>query len=125
MPRKSTDGTPLNANFSDLMDVAPRQLEAFAEAQTAFTQRIQEASADWLKRVQTESAIASELGSKLTTARTFPDMAMAWQDWFNRHVELANEDAKRAAANVQEFVQSGTRVLTGGWSGPRVETHSS
>jgi hypothetical protein len=123
MARRSEDAAaaPLNANFSDLADVGVRQLEAFAQAQTAFTQKIQEANANWLKRLQTEGALASELGTKLTGARTFPEAAAAWQDWISRHVELANEDAKRVAGDTQEFLKTGALAFTGGWGGAGIE----
>jgi hypothetical protein len=117
MSRKSSNGAtaqPLNPAFPDFTALGGRQMEAFLEAQSTFQQTLQEAGANWLKRLQTEGELAAELGSKLTAAHSLPEVAAAWQDWSSRHMELMNEDAKRAVSDAQTFLASGTRAFTGG-----------
>jgi hypothetical protein len=109
MNRRTPDTTPagpINENLSQLVDLGMRQMEAFLEAQSTLTNRIQDASAGWMKRVETENALAADLATKLTNARSLPEATQAWQDWANRRVALAGEDTKRAMNDFRQFASA-------------------
>src|SRR5215213_810289 len=94
----------LNGNLSDLSDLGARQMESLVEAQATLANRIQEAAAGWMKRVEVETVLTADLANKLTNSRSFTDVAAAWQDWSNRRIALAGEDTKRAMQDARVFV---------------------
>jgi hypothetical protein len=126
MNRRNTDAptaVPASANLSELVDLGLRQMEALIEAQSTLASRIQEASGGWMKRAEVETALAADLATKLTNARSLPEAAAAWQDWTNRRVALAGEDTKRAMNDVRSMFAAaaiaGTSRGEEGWQEAR------
>jgi len=87
-------------------------LDEFFRAPTRQLERLREANENWLDRVRSEAALASELTIKLTAARSAPEVANAYLEWTIPHVERAAEDAKRILADAQRLAQSGTQFLS-------------
>jgi hypothetical protein len=83
--------------------------------QTELFEKLQEINRNWIDRMQSEAALASEFTTKLTAARSIPETATACQDWARRRMEMSAEDAKRLAADGQEVLKTGTQMLTNGW----------
>jgi hypothetical protein len=86
-------------------------MEEAANAQTAMMQSFQTASRRWLERWQTEAQLFSELGAKLSTSRSFTDTAAAYQEFTQRHWEMANEDLKQMMADAEAFSRSGAAMF--------------
>jgi hypothetical protein len=107
---------PLNANLSDLADLGVRQVEAFVEAQSKVSQRIQEANTGWLQRFEVEAALASDLVANLSKSGSPVEAAAAWQDWASRRFDLAAADAAHLARDFQALAGEGARVFASGWS---------
>ena len=62
-------------------------LDEFFRAPTRQLERLREANENWLDRVRSEAALASELTIKLTAARSAPEVANAYLEWTIPHVE--------------------------------------
>lgn len=92
-----------------------RRMEELVHAQTEFLDRLQEATQQWSKRMQSEATLASEFAEKLTAARSIPDVSAAYQEWAGRHMEMAADDAKRIFANGQKLAETGARLFLDGW----------
>lgn len=90
-------------------------IEEFTKAQAELFEKFQDANQKWLDRLLAEATVLSEFSTKLTTARSIPDAATAYQDLATRHMEMAGEDAKRLLADSQAFMETGARILSGGW----------
>ena len=43
------------------------------------------------------------------------EVAMAYQEWTSRHLDMATEDAKRIVADSQKLVETGARLLSNSW----------
>jgi hypothetical protein len=79
--------------------------------------------------------LASELATRLTTARSVPDTAIMCQEWMGRRMEMFAEnsrrfvadsqrfieDSRRFLADSQKFMEAGTRFLSGGFGGRSTE----
>ena len=86
------------------------QNQADSGVQTELLGQFQETSRQWLDRVQTETKLASELASKLTAARSVPEVMAAYQDWGSRWLQLMGEDTVNLYEDTQRFIQSGARL---------------
>lgn len=94
--------------------VAKKHLDDLVAAQTQQFEKLREMSQSWFDRMQSETALASELATKLTAARSVPEVATAYQEWATRHIEKAAEDAKRIFTDAQKLAESGTQFLSKG-----------
>ena len=61
-----------------------------------------------LDRMQSEATMASEFSTKLTAARSIPEVATVYQKWATRRMEMAAEDAKRLFADSQKLHRDGS-----------------
>ena len=79
---------------------------------TELLEEFQRLSRNWLDRMQSEAAFASEFAAKLMATRSIPESATVWQEWAGRRMEMATEDTKRFLANGQRFAEAGARWLS-------------
>jgi hypothetical protein len=96
---------------ADLAARARLRMEAFANAQTKLLQNVQETNHQWLNRVQAEATLASEFASKLSAARSVPDMLTAYRDWVGRRFDMMAEDTQHLVNNTQRFMQVSTHLF--------------
>jgi len=68
----------LDLSGTDFTATTKKQIKAFTNAQSEALDNLQEVSHQWLDRIQAETSLASELASKLATARSMPDAMAAY-----------------------------------------------
>ncbi len=100
---------------SDLSAMGKKHLEELVAIQTEQLGKLQDMNRTWFDRMQSEANLASEFAAKLTAARSMPEVATAYQEWAQRHMEMAAEDAKRIFADSQKLAETGARLLSNGW----------
>jgi hypothetical protein len=101
----------INQATADVAAGAKKQYDAFANAQSEFFGKCQEASRYWLDRMSAEAKLASEFTANLSAAHSIPDAMTAWQEWTSRHLEMMAEDTKHLMNQAQMFVQNGSKGL--------------
>jgi len=101
-------------NPADFSKFGKEQAEALADIQKEFSKLIEQANVDWMARVELERELASELTSKLSSAKSLPDAAKAYQEWMARRMETMSKDSQKFFADSQKFVTSMNRFLSGG-----------
>lgn len=101
-------------NSTDFTKLGKEQAEALADMQKELSRLIEQANADWLARLQLERDLATELATKMSSAKNPADAAKAYQDWMSRRVEIMSKDSQKFFADSQKFVTSMTRFLSGG-----------
>jgi Phasin protein len=89
-----------------------KRLDELVAAQTHQFEKLAEIGRNWFERMQSEAALASELATKLTAARSVPEVATAYQEWGTRQMERAAEDAKRVFSEAQKLAESGAQLLS-------------
>jgi hypothetical protein len=112
---KSENPSPSNQIPPGFDGMGKQQLEELAAMQKDLMAKVQDANKIWTGRMQTEATLASEFTAKLTAARSIPEVAAAYQEWVQRHMEIAAEDAKRLFADGQKLAETGARLLSSGW----------
>jgi SMC interacting uncharacterized protein involved in chromosome segregation len=101
-------------NPADFTKFGKQHSDALADMQNEFTRLIEQANADWMTRVELERELASELTSKLSSAKSLPDAAKAYQEWMARRMETMSKDSQKFFSDSQRFVTSMNRLLSGG-----------
>lgn len=96
---------------AEVMAGTKRRLDEFANVQSEFFGKYQQAGRYWLDRVQAEVDLASGFTTKLTAARSVPDAVSVYQEWGRRRFEMMLEDAQHLWHDAQKFTQMGTKGL--------------
>jgi predicted phage tail protein len=104
-------------NPTDFSKLGKEQADALAEMQRELSKLVEQANADWLARLELERDLASELAGKLSSARSLPDTAKAYQDWMARRMETMTKDSQKFFADSQKFMSSMNRFLMSGGKG--------
>ena len=111
-----TEKSPLpNLIPAEFAAMGKKRFDELAAMQTERLEKLQEANRNWFDRMQAEVTLASEFAAKLTSARSIPEAATAYQEWASRHMEMAAEDAKRMFADGQKLAETGARLFFNGW----------
>ncbi len=107
--------TPFGLIPSAFMTMGRQQIHECVKAHSELVDRCQEANRSWLDHLQSEAALSAEFASKMTAARSIPDVAALLLEWNKRHMEMAKVDAKHVLADTQKITEVGARLLPGSW----------
>ena len=107
--------TPFGLIPSAFITMGRKQIHECVKAHSELVGRIQDANQSWLDHLQSEANLSTEFASKMTAARSIPDIAALLLEWNKRHMEMAKVDAKHVVADTQKIMQAGARLLPGGW----------
>lgn len=105
-------------NPTDLTKLGKEQADALLDMQQELSKLIEQANKDWLARVELERDLATELATKLSSAKTLPDAAKAYQDWMSRRMETVATDSQKFFTECQKFAGSMNRLLMRGMPDP-------
>ena len=104
-------------NPADFTRLGKEQADALTDMQKEFSKLVEQANADWLARMELERELASDLATKLSTAKSLPDTAKAYQDWMGRRMETITKDSQKFFADSQKLVTTMNRFLSSGGKG--------
>ena len=107
--------TPFGLIPSAFMTMGRQHIYECVKTHSELVDRFQEANRSWLDHLQSEAALSAEFASKMTAARSIPDIAALLLEWNKRHMEMAKVDAKHVLADTQRIMEVGARLLPGGW----------
>ncbi len=109
--KKSSSSNLISSEFAL---VGTKRSDELIKLQTELLHDLGEVNRRWFDRAQSEANLASELASKLTAARSFPEAIAACQEWTSRRFEMIAEDRKRLLVDTQNFMKTGARFLSNG-----------
>jgi Phasin protein len=112
---KAEKASPASLVTPEFAEMGKKRLEELVAIQSEQLKKLQEVNQHWLERMQSEATLASEFTAKLTAARSMPEVATAYQEWTQRHMEMAADDAKRIFDDGQKLAETGARLLSSGW----------
>jgi len=99
---------------TEFVEMGKQRVEALMEMQQELFSVFQEINQAWFERARSAAAVHSELISKLSTARTVPETAEAYQQCVGKRMEMLVEDGRRLLADSQKIVSVGSKFLTNG-----------
>lgn len=99
---------------AEIVEMGKQRVEALMEMQQELFEVFQEINQAWFDRARSAATINSELIAKLSTARTMPETADAYQQCVGKRMEMLVEDGRRLLADSQKIVSVGSKFLTNG-----------
>ena len=107
--------TPFGLIPSVFITMGRKHIHECVKAHSELLDRFQEANRSWLDHLQSQADLSAEFASKVTAARSMPDVATVLLEWNHRHMEMAKVDAKHVLADTQKMMEIGLRLLPGSW----------
>jgi hypothetical protein len=114
---KANGFAAMNMLPSELAEAGKKQIEAIAHAQTEVLDALQEWNRDYLDCARSEAILASDIATKLMTARTIPETGTACQEWLGRWTATVGEDSQRLFVDGQKVIAASSRLFANGWTG--------
>jgi hypothetical protein len=100
---------------AELAKAAEKQFQVVAETQKDIFDTLMTMNQHWMTRAAAEAKSVTDLGSKLTSARSLPDAVQAYQQWMTERTKTLAEDSQHFMADCQKFMDGVTRSLPKGW----------
>lgn len=107
----------VNTILSSTVEAGKQKANDIIDFQTEFLKYFQSAGQNWLSRMQSQSAMVSELATKLAASRSVQEASAIYEDWTNREMALLMEDGKQLIADMEKLMATGGRTLGNGWGG--------
>ena len=79
-------------------EMGQKSIKTMMGMQKGFLDAFQEINQQWISGVSAETALASEFFTKLASAKSIPDAAIAYQSCANRQMELLAESGRQFMA---------------------------
>ena len=108
---------PMNFVPTEIAEIGKKRIEAMMEIQKEFLDTFEAINRAWFERAKSVANLTSELVSKLSSARSMPETASAYQECMGKRMEMLADDGRRAFADSQKFIHLGTRFLANGTAG--------
>jgi Phasin protein len=89
--------------------------EAAMALQKAILESYEQASRNWLARVQTEVSLWSDLANKLSTTHSVPEAMESYAKCVSERMQMAAEDGRRLFEESQQMTQKIAKSLGNGW----------
>jgi hypothetical protein len=108
---RSVQSEPAAAQFTA---VSKKGVDGLIAMQSEFLEEFQQVGRGWFNRMEAETALASEMSAKMSSAHSFPEAASIFQEWTGRRMKLAMEDTGHLMTDAQRLMTVGTRALSQG-----------
>ena len=104
---------PILPNFMspDVAGVGKRQFETMAEVQKEFLNALNKANRVWVDCFNEEATLTANFTKKVTTARSIPEVAAAYQEWASQQMELFSRQAKKILDETQDFTKACGQIV--------------
>ena len=90
------------------------QTDAAMAVQKAFLESCDQASRNWLARMQSEVSLWSDLANKLSTTKSIPEAVEAYSRCVSQRMQMAAEDGRKLVDECQQAVQKLAKSLGNG-----------
>jgi hypothetical protein len=104
----------MQTGVESLTRAAETQAEGAVAIQQELWSLLDEARQDWLKLAEQEVQLTSELNVTLSSCKTVPEIAKAYQDWMSESCMMLGQQGQRMIANGQKFMTSAMTAMANG-----------
>ena len=106
--------SPMQSGVEGLTKAAEAQAQGAMAMQQELWGLLEEARQDWLKLAERETQLTSDLGVALSSCKTVPEIAKAYQDWMSESFMMLGQESQRMFANSQKFMTSAITTISNG-----------
>jgi len=104
----------LNYVPAELAEIGKKRMAALVEIQKELFNTLESMNQAWFDRARSEATLATELVTRLTSARSVPETANAYQECLTKRMDLIADDSRRMFADGQKIMHMGARLLANG-----------
>lgn len=108
---RTTTPESLSSFPMDFVGLGKMRMQALFDAQSKLVDTLPELSREWMSCAQAERELSSELLNKLTAARSLPESAKAYQEWFSRRIDMFADETRMLLADTQKLVDVGAGLF--------------
>jgi hypothetical protein len=99
------------------LQAGTKRMETLVESQRRLLETFEQINRERMARVQQEMELASAFASRLSAARSMPDVMSAYQEWAQHHLALFADDSRRLVDEGQKVFSTAARLLSNGGTG--------
>lgn len=116
MTQSGSHQNPLLPNLMspEMAGIGKKTFETFAAIQKEFLDALSTANRAWIAYLSEEAALNSDFTKKVTTTRSIPEAASAYQEWVSQQMELLSTQAQKVLAEAQDFTKACTQIMGNG-----------
>jgi hypothetical protein len=104
----------MQTGVEGLAKAAETQAQGALAIQQELWSLFEEARQDWLKLAEREAQLTSELSVTLSSCKTVPELAKAYQDWMSESFTMLGQESQRMFGNSQKFMTSAITTISSG-----------
>lgn len=112
-----TDSVFPNLMPPEVAKIGKRNLETLAAVQQEFLAAVNRANGTWVAYLNEEAALNSDFSKKVTSTRSIPDAAAAYQEWITQQINLLSKHAQKVLEETQDLTKSYTQAIGNGGAG--------
>ena len=99
---------------AELTKSIEKQFGAVVQTQKQMFDALVKMNQRWAIRAAADAKSATELGSKLSSARSLPDAFHIYQEWMTERAKSLAEEGQQFTADCEEFLREMTQLLSHG-----------
>ncbi len=107
--------TAAKAGPAPMLEWGQERTQAALALQKAILESYEQASRDWLARLQSEVNLWSDLANKLSATHSVPEGLEAYSKCVSQRMQMAADDGRRLVEQSQQITQKIAQSLGTGW----------
>jgi phasin protein len=96
----------------DFLQIGAKRFETLMEVHRTLLATFERVQRDRLARAMEETKLASEFASKVTSARSIPDIMAIYQQWMTQCEEMIAEDGRKFLDDSQKVANAALSLLS-------------
>jgi hypothetical protein len=114
--RVDSSARSTTANFvpPEIASIGRKGLETLSAAQKEMLAALEQVNKDWWLHLNEEASLTSDFAKRVTTAKSIPDAAAAYQEMMAQQMALLSKQGQRLLEDAQGFVTACTRIMGNG-----------
>jgi hypothetical protein len=110
---QSSAGSPWTGILPNLMSPNFAAMN-FSTTQKEWMETLEHANRNWVAQLEAEAKLGSDFVTKMSCAKTPPDVAAAYQEWMTCRMELASKSYQKAFDDCQTLMNTCARIVGNG-----------
>ena len=98
----------------DFLQIGTKRFESLMEVHRKLLATFERVQRDRLARAMEETKLASEFATRVTSARSIPDIMAIYQQWITKCEEMIAEDGRKFLDDSQKVANAALSLLTNG-----------
>jgi hypothetical protein len=104
----------ISTTAQDFLQIGAKRFESLMEVHKKLLDTFERVQRDRLARAMEETKLASEFATKVTSARSIPDIMAIYQEWITKCEKMIAEDGRKFLDDSQKVANAALSLLSDG-----------